>query len=62
MVMAFIYTKVGDYDEAIDMLDYLLTIESWATPEYLRAEPIFAPLQDLPRFNSVLSKHKTARL
>ncbi len=59
MVMAKIYTMTGNYDKAIDELEYLLSIESWATPKSLRADPIFAPLQNNPRFKTVLRKFES---
>jgi hypothetical protein len=58
MVMAQIYAIVGEYDLAIDELEFLLTIPSMCTPNYLRAEPIFAPLHDNPRFNELLEKYE----
>jgi len=58
MVMAQIYTIVGEYDLAIDELEYHLSIPGWSTPAYLRADPIFAPLQELPRFIDLLEKYE----
>jgi hypothetical protein len=55
MVMAQIYTLVGEYDLAIDELEYHLSIPSWSTPAYLKADPIFEPLQNIPRFKILLS-------
>jgi len=57
MVMAQIFTIVGEYDKAFDELDYLMSIPSLCSPAYLRADPIFAPLQDLPRFNKLVTKY-----
>ena len=59
MVMAQLYTIVGDYDLAIDELEYLFTIPSWCTPALLRADPLFAPMQELPRFVAMLEKYDT---
>lgn len=57
MVMAQIYSILGMYDKAIDELEYHLSIPAWSTPAYLRADPIFAPLQDKPRFQQLLTKY-----
>jgi hypothetical protein len=61
MVMAQIYTLVGKYDLAIDELEYHLSIPAWSTPEYLKADPIFAPLQKLPRFISLLNRYDSGK-
>ena len=55
--MATIYTIVGEYELAIDELEYLLSIPSWCSIKYLKADPIFAPLQELPRFKKLVEKH-----
>ena len=58
MVMALVYTLVGEYELAIDELETHLSHPGWSTPEYLRADPIFAPLQELPRFQAMLEKYE----
>ncbi len=57
MVMATIYTIVGEYESAIDELDYLLSIPSWCTATYLKADPIFAPLHNKPRFIELVGRY-----
>ncbi len=57
MVMAFIYTINGQYDEALERLDYLLSIPSYCSPAYLKVEPIFAPLRKLPGFVKLVKKY-----
>jgi len=58
MVMATIYTIVGEYEFAIDELEFALSIPAWCSPEYLKADPIFAPLYDNPRFKTLLEKYE----
>jgi len=57
MVMAQIYTLTGNYDLAIDELEYHLSIPGWSTSAYLRADPIFAPLIESPRYIALLEKY-----
>ena len=61
MVMAIIYTFKGDYDNAIDELEYLLSIPSWSTPNYLLSDPYFTPLHDLPRFKQIIRDYNTRK-
>lgn len=56
MVMAQVDVMIGNYDDAIDELEQLLSIESWWTAAYMRADPLFSPLRELPHFNSMLTK------
>jgi hypothetical protein len=58
MVMAQIYTIAGRYDDAIDQLEYLLSIPSWCTPAFIEVDPIFSPLQDIPRLKKILGDYK----
>jgi serine/threonine-protein kinase len=65
IALAQIYTMVGEYDAAIDQIDYLLSIPSGAyaplhgidlsVPE-LRIDPTWDPIRDNPRFQALLEK------
>jgi len=55
---AEIYVTVGDYEAAIDRLDYLLSIPSHISVPLLRIDPIWDPLRDHPRFQALLEKYK----
>jgi hypothetical protein len=57
MVMATIYTIVGEYDKAIDELQIVLSIPSWCSTELLKADPLFAPLHDNPRFIELMKEY-----
>jgi hypothetical protein len=57
MVMAEIYTLIGEYEFAIDELEVVLSVPSWSSSAYLRAEPLFAPLRKFPQFQGMLEKY-----
>ena len=57
MVMATIYTIIGEYEEAIDKLEVVLSMPSWCSAEYLMVDPLFAPLYDNPRFQVLIKKY-----
>jgi hypothetical protein len=59
MGMAFIHTINGRYDDALERLDYLLSIPSYCSPAYLKVEPILAPLREQPGFARLLEKHRS---
>jgi tetratricopeptide (TPR) repeat protein len=56
--LAQIYVMVGDYDSAIDQLEYLLSIPSYISIPYLRIDPTWAPLRNHPRFQKLLARNK----
>ena len=57
MVMANICVICGRYDEAIDKIDYLLSIESGLTTNVFKLDDEFKPLWNLPRFQEVMKKY-----
>ena len=58
MVMAQIYTIIGDYDSAIGELAYHLSIPGRSSPALLQADPIFAPLQNIPKFKALIRRYE----
>ena len=55
MVMAEIYTLTGDYDLAIDELEYLLSIPAPISASSIRNNTIFQPLEGNPRFQDLIN-------
>ncbi|KPK56458.1 MAG: hypothetical protein AMS21_12725 [Gemmatimonas sp. SG8_38_2] len=49
----------GEYDAAIDQLEYLLTVPSATSVAQLELDPIWNPLRDQPRFKRLLERHRT---
>jgi serine/threonine-protein kinase len=54
--LAEIYALVGEKEQAIDQLEYLMSIPSWMTVSRLRTEPRWDPLRDHPRFQAMLEQ------
>ena len=57
MVMAYVYTKAGEYDRACDELETALSVPSLFSAKWLRVDPLFDPLRDHPRFQALLEKY-----
>ena len=52
--LARIYVMVGEFDLAIDQLEFLLSIPGELSIPLLRLEPVWAPLREHPRFRKLL--------
>jgi TolB-like protein/HEPN domain-containing protein len=50
-----IYILTGNYDLALDKLEYLLSVPSLVDIGNLKIDPIFDNLRDLPRFQEIIS-------
>jgi TolB-like protein/Flp pilus assembly protein TadD/tRNA A-37 threonylcarbamoyl transferase component Bud32 len=57
--LAMIYTVVGEYEEAINQLEYLMSIPSGdiISIPVLRLDPMWDPLRQHPRFQSLLEEN-----
>jgi hypothetical protein len=56
--LAQIHAMVGNYNAAIDLLDYLLSIPSWVSVPQLRLHPMWGPLRNHPRFQALLDRYE----
>ncbi|HXF49847.1 MAG TPA: hypothetical protein VNL73_10560 [Verrucomicrobiae bacterium] len=54
--LAQVYTMVGEYDKAIDQLEYLFSIPSQISPALLRLDPMWAPLRGHARFQKLINE------
>jgi serine/threonine protein kinase/Tfp pilus assembly protein PilF len=55
--LAKIYAMVGEYDLAIDKLEYLLAIPGELSVPYIRLDPVWRPLLSIPRFQKLLEQY-----
>jgi tetratricopeptide (TPR) repeat protein len=55
--LAQIYTRVGETDKALDLIDELLSIPCNLSVGLLRLDPVWDPLRDQPRFQEILEKY-----
>jgi serine/threonine-protein kinase len=51
--LARIYSMVGEYDAAVDQLEYLLSIPGDLSAAWLRLDPTWGALRDHPRFQEL---------
>ncbi|MHC4460743.1 MAG: protein kinase domain-containing protein [Planctomycetota bacterium] len=56
--LAKIYVMVGEFDAAIDQIEYLLSIPSGLSIPLLRLDPVWAPLRDHRRFKGLFKEGK----
>ena len=54
--LAEIYTMVGEYDQALNQIEHLLSIPSWFSTNQLKLDPRWDPLRTHPRYKRILSK------
>jgi hypothetical protein len=55
---AQIYVMVGEYEEALDQIEYLLSIPNYyLSVPLLRLDPTWDSLREYPRFKQLLEKY-----
>lgn len=52
--MAEIYTILGEYDKAVDQLEFSLSMPGFVSVPYLRLDPVWKSLHDHPRFKRLI--------
>jgi TolB-like protein len=57
--LAKIYTRIGEANKALDLIDELLSIPCDLSVGLLRLDPVWDPLRDDPRFQALLEKYDT---
>ena len=55
--LARIYVILGKYSEALEQLQYLLSIPGMLSTKILELDPIWAPLKNQPEFKKILEKY-----
>jgi hypothetical protein len=55
---AYIDIKNGDYEEAIDKIETLLSITSLMSVWRLKLDPLFDPIRTHPRFQNLVQEEK----
>ena len=56
--LAYVYSMVGEYDKALDEIEFLLSIPYDFTTWDLKLNPYWDPLRDYPRFQELINKYE----
>ncbi|MHC4331464.1 MAG: tetratricopeptide repeat protein, partial [Planctomycetota bacterium] len=56
-MVAGVYTRIGEYDLALDRIEHLLTVPNGITVWSLRQDPQWDPLRDHPGFKRLLEEY-----
>jgi Flp pilus assembly protein TadD len=55
--LAQIYVSTGETDEALRLIDHLLTVPNGLTVPVLKLDPAWDPLREDPRFQALIDKY-----
>ncbi len=58
--LAWTYVLVGDYDRAIEKIDYVLSIPALMCASTMKIDPRWEPLRDNPKYQAVILRHSKA--
>jgi len=56
--LAQIYASTGETDEALQLLDHLLTVPNGLTVPVLKLDPTWDPLREDRQFQALIGKHR----
>lgn len=59
MELAHIYVMVGEYQQASEQLDFLLSVPGELSPQLVQLETRWKPLWNLPAFREMIDKYST---
>ncbi len=54
---AIIYTLIGDYNNALKQIDFILSIPGTFTTSILKLDPLYDPLRNLPGYKAIIEKY-----
>jgi serine/threonine protein kinase/tetratricopeptide (TPR) repeat protein len=55
--LAIIYTIVGDYNNALKQIDFILSIPGAFSISILKKDPLYDPLRNLPGYKAIIQKY-----
>ncbi|MCK4836483.1 MAG: hypothetical protein KAT17_07590, partial [Candidatus Aminicenantes bacterium] len=55
--LALTHTILGEYEAALDKIEYLLSIPSYMSPGWLSLDPRWDRLKNLPRYQQIMQKY-----
>ena len=55
--MAIIYTLLGDYDNALKKIDFILSIPGAFSVNQLKLDPLYDPIRNLAGYKSIVEKY-----
>jgi serine/threonine protein kinase len=55
--LAEIYSMIGEYDQAFDQIEILLSNRTWFSVKNLMLEPVYDPLRSHPRYKQIIEKY-----
>ncbi|MFQ5607779.1 MAG: hypothetical protein ACE5GA_07510 [Candidatus Zixiibacteriota bacterium] len=58
MVMAYVHLLAGEYDEALDRLEEVLSMPSPYNTVWVEFDPDWDPVRHLPRYKEIIEAYK----